>query len=407
MQRWLYFVKHLPNYGWEPIVLTVDPAVASYPLTDTSLQREISTDTRVIRTNSFEPLRIYGNLVGKDKIPYGGFSGDSKTSSITKAIRGNLFIPDARRGWNFYAKGEALKISKEEEIDAVVTTGPPHSTHLIGLYLKRKTGIGWIADFRDPWAEIFYNKELRRTKLASSYDEKLERSILLHADKCIAVSQGIAQLLSDKVEREYDIITNGYEYTIDHRKEGEGSDSLNIVYTGTIAESYEPDVILSTISRLSEEGIKLKLTIAGKLSNRVQQSIDKLGIRHLIEYLGYVDHSRVLDELSRADLLLLIIPRVAQSAGIIPGKLFEYLSTHLPILALSEEQGDVCRIIKETNTGKCFKRSDEKSIYDFVKEVGNGNKPEPNRDAISAYSREELTKKVASVLRKATNSGGH
>ena len=194
VQRWLKFTKFLPEFGFKPVILTVDDNAASYAQLDESLLKEIDPNLSVYKTKTFEPYNLYRKLSNKKEIPYGGFSNQRKITlfeKLSRFIRGNLFIPDPRRGWNRYAIKKALELIRSEQIEVVVTTGPPHSTHLIGKKVKEKTGIRWIADFRDPWTDIYYYKDLYHLGLANKLDRYLEKNVLKLADQIITVSEEV------------------------------------------------------------------------------------------------------------------------------------------------------------------------------------------------------------------------
>ncbi|MFT6997519.1 MAG: glycosyltransferase involved in cell wall biosynthesis [Cryomorphaceae bacterium] len=399
VQRWLKFSKYLPEFGWKPIILTVDPDQASYPQRDESLLREVRDEVEVFRTSSFEPLQLYAKAAGKERVPYGGFSNQKSNSSFSRFIRGNFFIPDARRGWNCYAIAKAKEIISNQDIDCVITTGPPQSTHLIGLSLKRQLGIKWGVDLRDPWTDIYYNEKMLRTPWAEKRDAKLEKQTLEAADFCITVSKGFAELFNRKVEREYHIVTNGFdeqdlvEVKLNSSRE---SNKLVISYTGTISDIYEPDVFFEALANRKDS---FELRIAGSVSEGIRKKIDGYGISESVNYLGYVSHADALKEMSNADLLLLISPMVKNSKGIIPGKLFEYLATGRPILAVVEDdQSDVAAILRETKSGVFFSRKDTRELSDFLgKSVGDVGFS-PDLEAIQKYNRKTLTGKLVSII---------
>ena len=217
VQRWLKFSKYLPEFGYTPIILTVDEKEASYAQLDYSLLQEVDPALQVHKTRTFEPYNLYRKLSKKKEIPYGGFSNQKKITlfeRFSRMIRGNLFVPDPRRGWNRYALKKALDLISSEQIDVVVTSGPPHSTHLIGNRIKERTGIRWIADFRDPWTDIYYYKELYHAGLATWFDKQLEKKVLSHADKIITVSEEVGKLLLKKIPgtgEKIVVIPNGYD----------------------------------------------------------------------------------------------------------------------------------------------------------------------------------------------------
>ena len=393
------FSKYLPEFGWNPIILTVDPDQGSYPQRDESLLKEVRDEVEVFRTHSFEPLQLYAKAVGKERVPYGGFSNQKSNSSFSRFIRGNFFIPDARRGWNRYAIAKAKEIISTRDIDCVVTTGPPQSTHLIGLDLKRDLGIKWGIDLRDPWTDIYYNEKMLRTPWAEKRDAKLEKQTLEEADFCITVSKGFAELFNRKVEREYHIVTNGFdeqdlvEVKLNNSRE---SNKLVISYTGTISDIYEPDVFFEALASYRSP---FELRIAGSVSEGIKKKIDGYGISGSVNYLGYLTHANALKEMSNADLLLLISPMVKNSHGIIPGKLFEYLATGRPILAVVEDdQSDVAEILRETKSGVFFSRKDTSELSDFLEKSAGDFGFGPNLEAIKKYNRKTLTEKLASLI---------
>jgi len=400
VQRWLKFSKYLPEFGWKPIILTVDPDRASYPQRDESLLKEVSDEVEVFRTNSFEPLQIYAKAVGKDRVPYGGFSNEKSNSSFSRFLRGNFFIPDARRGWNRYAIAKAREILASRDIDTIITTGPPQSTHLIGLSLKRQLGIKWGVDLRDPWTDIYYNEKMLRTPWAERRDAKLEEQTLRESDFCITVSNGFAELFNQKVKRKYHVITNGFdEQDLIEVNTGElqKSDKLIISYTGTISDIYQPDVFFQALSGFKDP---FELRIAGSISEGVRKKIEEYGIAKSVNYLGYLTHADALKEMSRADLLLLISPKVKNSKGIIPGKLFEYLAFRKPILAIGEdEDGDIERILRETGAGSVFKRRDLEGMLKWINEI-NSLAIKTDSEVIEKYHRRNLTKRLVERLIK-------
>jgi len=393
VQRWLKMSKYLPEYGVEPIILTVDPEKGTYPQKDDSLVEEVRDDIRVYKTDSFEPLKFYGKIAGSQRVPYGGFSNKKGNSILARFLRGNLFIPDARKGWNSFAFRKAVEIINDHSIGTVITTGPPHSTHLIGLKLKKELGLKWVVDLRDPWTDIYYNKEMARTPWAKNKDLSYEKAVLSGADICITASEGFAELFNKKVEREYFVITNGFD---DHSEESaevpEPNQKLVISYTGTIAESYEPEVLLEVLKSLNRS---FELRIAGGVSEKIRNTIGEFGLEESVQYLGYLPHKSALHEMKGADVLLLITPKVENAKGIIPGKLFEYLSTGNPILAIADDpDGDVTRILKENGAGRAFSRSNFKEILHFL------GSPATKYDVPEKYHRRNLTGNLVKILER-------
>lgn len=399
VQRWLKFSKYLPEFGWNPIILTVDPDHASYPQRDESLLNEVGDEVAVFRTNSFEPLQLYAKAAGKERVPYGGFSNKKSNSSFSRFLRGNFFIPDARRGWNRHAIAKAKEIISSREMDCVITTGPPQSTHLIGLSLKRQLGIKWGVDLRDPWTDIYYNEKMLRTRWAEKLDAKLEKQTLQEADFCITVSNGFVELFKQKVDRAYHVVTNGFDeqdlIDVVPRNRGE-SKKLVISYTGTMSDVYEPDVFFEALASYEAP---FELRIAGSISEGVQQKINDHGISESVNYLGYLSHADALKEMSNADLLLLISPKVKNSKGIIPGKLFEYLATGKQVLSIVEdEDSDIASILSKTKGGRFFSRKNTNGLIEFLNGAARNFDFHPDLEAIKDYNRKTLTKKLVSLI---------
>jgi glycosyltransferase involved in cell wall biosynthesis len=403
VQRWLKFSKYLPEYGWKPIILSVDPKSASYPQIDTSLLEEVREDVNVNRTESFEPLHWYAKAAGKDRVPYGGFSNEKSNSALSRFVRGNFFIPDARRGWNKYAIARAKELITQQDIDCVVTTGPPQSTHLIGLELQKQLGIKWGADLRDPWTDIYYNELMLRTKWAERYDLKLEKQVLSSADFCITVSHGFVELFKSKVDREYKLITNGFDQDDIIQPSPDvtvnGSDQLTISYTGTISDIYAPEVLVEALTEIRRP---FELRIAGSVSEGVRRMIENAGLKDRVSYLGYLKHSDALQEMNNADVLLLISPFVKNSKGIIPGKLFEYLAFRKEILALGEDtSSDIAQIIESTKSGVFLTRKDKDKLIEFLESFDAGNRTEMSFEKVLKYDRKNLTAALVDVISRA------
>jgi len=259
VQRWLKFSKYLPEFGCTPVILTVDENLASYAQLDHSLVEEINPDLKVHKTKTFEPYNLYRKLSKKKEIPYGGFSNQKKVTlfeKFSRLVRGNLFVPDPRRGWNKYALRKALELIKAENIESVITSGPPHSTHLIGQKIKEQTGIRWIADFRDPWSDIYYYKELYHTLPARLYDSSLEKMVLSGADKIITVSEEVKKLLLRKIpgsEEKIAVIPNGYDESDFENVALIKNEFFTITYTGTISMSYRIEQFIEAIDLLPGE----------------------------------------------------------------------------------------------------------------------------------------------------------
>ncbi len=408
VQRWLKFVKYLPAFNIEPIVITVNPQKAGYPVIDKSLQNDVSNNIEVHYTNTFEPFGLFKKTVGTQKIPYGGNELEYNIKFVKKIlhfIRGNLFIPDARRGWNPYAYRKALQIIKNNRIDSVVTTSPPHSTQLIGLRLKNKTGVRWIADLRDPWTDIFYYRMFYHTFIASAIDRSYEKKVLKCADKLIVVSKSMQNLLIEKVSagitEKFMIIPNGYdEDDLKNLVSDTPKNEIVITHTGTITHIHNIDGFVAALKSILSKGIEFKVKLIGHLNKNIKEKIQQSGIENMVEYSGYVDHTKALEYLGKSTLLLLLIPEIVNNKGILTGKLFEYIGIRKPVLCIGPVDSDAAEIINNCDAGKTYGYNDITGIEGFITQFTDSSAQTKyyKNNFRSNYSRYNLTKQLVSSL---------
>ncbi len=407
VQRWLKFAKYLPKFNIEPVVLTVDLDYASYAQRDESLLNEVATDCKVFRTKSVEVYNLYKKITRSKEIPYGGFANESNPSllqKISRFIRGNFFFPDPRRGWNKYALQKAKELIRTYQIDTVITTSPPHSTQLIGLKLKKQLGIRWIADLRDPWTNIYYNNMLAQTLLAKKINKKMELKVLKSADQIVTVSRGFKDMFAGycpKIKNKIAIVYNGFDESDIVPAPKTTTDRYVITYGGTIADSYNLQGFIESLVQFPTS-IKQKLLIrfVGKISAAQIEGFKKAGLGENLEIIDYVKHDKLVRYLIDSDILLLVIPDVANNEGIVPGKLFEYLATGVPVLALGPENGDISAILKKVAGGEAFEPAKPAEIYSFLKHVlaqKRDNKPSPN---LNDFSRRSLAMGISEVIIK-------
>lgn len=404
VQRILKFVKYLPKFGYQPVVLTVRDG--TFPAIDTSLLKEIPTDVKVYKCKTIEPFGLYKKALGKDKdwkIPTHVHEEKKSTfmNQLSKWIRANLFIPDARIGWRFFAVREAIRIVETENIDMIFSTSPPQSLQLIAKSIARKTDKPWLADFRDPWTDLFTLKELPRNNFVKWIDQYLEKTVLSNADVVSTVSQGLIDLFVSKTSKpKYIELPNGYDISDFKGIEKQPVDKFRIVYLGYIDKSQVPYSFLKTLSELPDEILgEMDVQFYGKCHPAMHSEAERLGIQNRITFNGYVPHNKVVQLMKNAVILLLIIPDVENNAGILTGKLFEYLATQNYILGIGPEQGDAARILQTTNSGQLFDY--KKDISNHIIELFNKwKRQEPlseiNRTMVENYSREKLTQKLAS-----------
>ena len=419
VQRCLKFVRHLPEFGYEPIVITVDERVATYPVTDPTLQADIPEGVRVIRTRSFEPLSVLSRFVGKENVPYGGFANtrkESRVQQLLRWVRGNFFIPDARKGWVPHALKEATRIIREEQIERVMISSPPHSSQLIGLQLKKRfPGLTWIADMRDPWTDIYYYKDLMHTQVAARADAALERKVLESADLILVVSEPIRQAFLKKSEKlnsaKISVIPNGYDADDFQSCNRERSGDFTISYVGTLAESYHPEVFIDVLNRFasSRPQDKVCFRFVGNIPWNIRERFEKQARGWNVLWTGHVPHLEATRAMQDADVLLLVIPDVSGAEGILTGKLFEYIGSGSPILGIGPCTGEAARILNETQAGTMFDRSDVSGMVAFIEQVFLHRKDSATASQRSGnaarYSRHSLTEKLTELIEASRSVG--
>jgi len=409
VQRWLKFVKYLPEFKIHPIVITVDENFAAFPKVDHSFDKDIK-GVEVYKTKATDYYQFYTKFKGEKKIPQGGVPSAKSgwKNKLSLLIRNNLFVPDPRIGWNKYAIKKAGELIEKGEIDTVVTTSPPHSTQLIGLALKEKfPHIKWIADLRDPWTDIYYYKDLGHSKWSDKANKKKELEVLEKADNVIVVSPHMKLLFDSKSRNihpnKISVIPNGFDHTEFENIQKERNEALNITYVGTANKDYDISGFLSALKQLKDEKITFKWNIIGEFSDEVKAIIKESGLLQCVVYHGYLPHSEAIKHTIAADILLLIIPNVPNNKLIYSGKLFEYIATTNPILCLGPNDGDAAELIKKHQLGENFLYNEESNIAIYLKSCLEQFKI--NELAIKGFnanefSRKTLTEMVANLLKK-------
>ena len=399
VQRWVKFIKYFKNQNIDPYIISVDPDFASYPVIDNSLINDIPENTNVYLTKTNEPYSFY-KKINNNQTPYAGFVNEGSPNffqKIARFIRGNFFIPDSRKGWNDFAYKKAVEVLERENIDTVITTSPPHSTQLIGLKLKETLNIKWIADLRDPWTDIYYYKSMLHTKWAKRKDLNYEKKVIEKSDKIVVVSDSIKQLLINKSnliqESKIHVIPNGFDEddflfpsTNEDRK-------FLLSYVGTITKDYPLDSIKKSIANLN-----ISIEFTGKADEPTKHLLNGIA-----GFNNHVKHKESINLLLASDMLLLVIPKIANNKGILTGKLFEYLGARKPILCIGPTDGDAAKIIQECKAGKTFDYSDENGIYEFIETCMLNEFIFENKNYLN-YSRRNLTKNLSKILNDKANN---
>lgn len=420
VQRWLKFVKYLPDFGWEPSVFI--PENPSYPIVDETLQKDVPKNLKMIKTKIWEPYQL-AEKFGKDnkKFKAGQFDvGENQSwkAKLSIFVRGNFFIPDARVFWVKPSVEFLEKYLKVNHYDVLVTTGPPHSLHLIGLNLKKKLpNLKWIADFRDPWTEISYYKHLKLTKIADKKHRKLESEVFKNADITLATSYTDAENFRKKGANAF-CITNGFDVdastTLSMTEENSktlplsnSTTKFTLSYIGVLEQLRNPEILWETLNDLVQETADFKndfqLKFVGRLDDKILQKIESSPLKNNLTNLGYQTHDVALKHMQDSTVLLMTNFPEESSKGIIPGKIFEYLATGKTILSFGPKDADVEKILIETKAGKHFGYDEKENLKKFILESYENWKSgtlNQNSENIEQFSRKNLTQKLVDLMNK-------
>jgi glycosyltransferase involved in cell wall biosynthesis len=413
VQRWLKFVKYLREFGWEPVIYT--PENGEMPVIDHSLEKDVPKGLTVLRQPIWEPYQAYKRFIGqkKDEKINTGFLTENKKPKLAEKvavwIRGNFFIPDARKFWVKPSIRFLSEWLSENPVQAIVSTGPPHSMHLIALGLKRKFNLPWLGDFRDPWTNIDFYSELMLSAASDRKHHRLEKEVLTAADRIVSVgvrwTNEFAVLLGKQKEK-FQVIRNGYD--ADDVVSGEQirmDDKFSLAHIGTLVRSRNPEVLWKALAALVKEDSNfaqdLEIKLVGKVDVSVTQSLEHYGLTGNLRKIDYLPHGEVIKEQQQSQVLLLLVNNSRNADGILTGKFYEYLSAKRPIVCIGPRDGEIGDVFNQTNCGKIsgFEEEDllKQHLRDYYSAYKVGKLVSESRN-IEGYSRRELTRKMAQAL---------
>ena len=423
VQRWVKFAKYLPKEGWQPVIYT--PENPELTAVDKTLSSEIPPEAEIIKRHITEPYGIYRKLMGKGSstdlktLTSAGSSSDevnpinggmkSWKQKLSLFIRGNFFIPDPRILWLHPSVRFLKEYLKGHPVDAIVTTGPPQSMHLIGLKLSKATGLPWIADFRDPWTKMFYFKHLGLTRRSEEKHHKLEKEVLDGATRIIAVSPMVQKDFQAMTSTPVELITNGFDEE-DFNREFELDEYFNITHTGLFASDGNPETLWKVLADKcsSDEEFKrsLRIRLVGKTDKEIIDSIVSAGLGQNLRDFGYQSHEVAVREQLNTSVLILPLRKEPEYEAVLPGKLFEYLASRRPILGIGQTEGAMAKVVRETGSGVVYNWDEEKKIKVWIElcwDEFKNDELKDNMSDISKYSRRKLTKRLASLLNELTH----
>lgn len=413
VQRWLKFVKYLPSYQWEPHVFT--PENPSFAVQDKSLEKDVPNEAEVLRMPIWEPYDLFFRISGffgskKSATPTALVPSRKKTffQRLSTWIRGNLFIPDPRIFW---VKPSAKFLSdyiRDNGIRIIITTGPPHSMHLIGLRLKEKhPHLKWVADFRDPWTEWGMWDSLMVSKPVRRIHKRMESKVLAHADEIITITPFYVRQFEKLSGRRVRLLTNGFDE----------DDFTGLLYTkeskfivrhvGIINEKCDPRPFMQALGAEMNSNAEfagdVRIEFIGEVHPDFQAFVaSDQTLSGATVFMGNIPHDSLIPLYGSASLLLLILTGYKDAEGFLPGKLFEYFASGIPILGVGPKNGDAAALLQETGAGIMVASDDLPGIRAFLKTSHQKWKQSgglgPTRGAVTRFSRREITAELVSIL---------
>ncbi len=404
MQRWLKFVKYLPSFDVTPVVYTVkDP---DYAVEDESLLSEVSNDVQVIRESIWEPNSFLSKINSKEKQKSAGFI-DPNPSFIGRQIqyiRANYFIPDSRKFWVKPSVKKLTSFVQENDIDIMITTGPPHSLHLIGAEIKKRTGLKWLADFRDPWTNIDYFHSLPLTKKSREKHYQMETMVLKKADAVTVVGNSMKKEFSDRNDQVH-VLTNGFDGDT-KSKESLLDKKFSICHIGMMNADRNPKILWRAIRELIDESEDFRkdlvVKLIGNCDREVYESVSEWKLKHHVSFVAYVPHKDVLNFQRSSQVLLLAVNNVPSAKSLITGKIFEYLQSQRPVIGIGPVDGDLADILNETQAGQMIDFEDVKGLKELIKShyrLFKSGKLKSKARNIDRYHRKHLSKELAEILK--------
>ncbi len=419
VQRWLKFVKYLREFNYEPVVYTA--LNGEMPVIDESLQKDIPPNSTVLKTPIWEPYSIYKKFIGRkkdDKIN-ASFLNETKKTGFTQKIsvwiRGNFFIPDARKYWIKPSITYLNEYIKKNNIQKIISSGPPHSMHLIALGLKKQNpDLKWIADFRDPWTNIDFYEKLMLSKWADKKHHKQELSVITNADCVLSIGQTMSNefeemyastahsMTTQREENKFKVITNGYDDEDIKTTSVTKDEKFSVAHVGTLVKDRNPDVLWKVLSKLIKENTEfekqLQIKLVGKIDIYVNEQIELFGLSKYVYKIDYLPHNEVIMEQQKSHVLLLLVNNTKNAKGILTGKFFEYMLANVPVLAIGPTDGDLAKIMTETQVGLISNFEDASTLEKNILKLFKNEKINRNEKAIANYSRKNLTKQLVAIL---------
>lgn len=415
--RCLKYAKYLSKLGWEITVFTVKNG--QYPYIDHSNDKDIPDNIKVIRSNIWEPYNIYKLISGKKKTENVNnvFStSNSKRGFIYNFsvwIRSNFFIPDARAIWVKPSVKYLEKYLAENEIDAILSNGPPHSNTRIACLLKKKfPRIHWHADFQDPWSQVDYFAQLKLTSWGHKKHIEMEQEVFQYADSISIVSPSWKTDLESIGAKNVKVLEWGFDIDDYKSIDRVPDQKFTIAHIGIMGFDRNPIMFFQAVKELIDENEyfsnNFELKLIGEVDLTVRNEIQKFGLEPWVNYKGSVSRNIAIQETLNSQVLLLLLNQQPNAKGRIPGKLFEYLAVSRPILVLGPEFCDSGKIVESSMSGINLNYNNKYEIKKYLLEMFNNfvksGDLSIDQNNIYQYDIKNITRKLDVILRKNINN---
>jgi hypothetical protein len=411
--RCLKLVKYLREFGWEPVVFTARDA--KYQFEDPSNFKDVPEGLEVVRVPAPEPTNLFKRLTGRKQdtplLSITATSADqrSRWDALGVWVRGNFFIPDARALWIRPSVRHLSRYLKDHPVDAIFTDGPPHTNTVIGLRVAQRFNLPWLADFQDPWTQVDYYADMRIGKRADRIHRRLEQAVFRTASKISIASPTWARDLESIGARNVEVLPYGFDEAdfVDYASSVDAA-HFTLFHGGLLGTDRNPVGLWEALRRMLTDSEELRrrlcIRLAGSVDIEVRRQLSAAGLDPYTLYLGTLPRPAVIDELARANVLLLPVNRAANAAGRIPGKLFELLRSGKPILSFSDLPGDVGTFLNGHKAGITVAYDDAAEITRFLKTQLTSETPFRTIEDLSPLSNRSLAGKVVGWLDEITNA---
>ncbi|MEI6122676.1 MAG: glycosyltransferase family 4 protein [Bacteroidota bacterium] len=409
INRILKFYQYLPQFGWEVIILTTQGG--DFPFHDPSLLKEVRPETKIYRSKGLSLHKIFSTVSPKSKknfVPY-GFTDASKSSLMDKLSRWVKynFIPDTRFPWYFSTVSKAVHIIQTEKIDLIFSSSPPQTNHLIARKAAKRTGLPWVADFRDPWTDVFWllNNSIR-WKLIHALDKRMERKTIAKMNAIITVGHSLVEILQRKTSKKIHLISNGYDDVYFQDLNYTSNPKFRITYAGSLSKEQDPKCFLQALELLKTNPDfyqHCQLYFLGNFPTYLHDLINNSSYKDKTLYAPYTFYTDSLQQIAASEMLLLVVPKTTDNKCILTSKLFDYMGAHRPILAFGPPDGDAAQVIGQADAGQLFDYNDSQNASIFIlKNFEAWRNKETNnhlpKTSIAQYTRKNLTEKLAKVF---------